>query len=115
MNQPRHWKSAAPSAAKRSPQHGKTLAAHRQQRTQAAHAVVNPSLPGARGDETDREEDEADDAEDDEAGHCPVWDLGRQQDPGDKDCDREEVEEPMGEHGAEEGGARPLPARDMSP
>ena len=97
----------------RPPQDGEPLARHDQERPQAPHPVVHAAAAGAGEEEADHQQDEADEPEDDQARHGPVRDLRRQQHPGDEERDREEVEQAMGEDGAEQGRARAPAVRQM--
>ena len=58
--------------------------------------------------------DDADEPEDDEARHGPVRDLRGEQHPDDEDRDREEVEQAVGEDGAEQRRARPAAVRQVA-
>ena len=71
---------------------------------------VRPCAPRA----ADREEREPDEAEDDEARDRPVRDLRRQQDVGDEQRDREEVEQAVREDGPEERRARAPAVRQVA-
>ena len=60
------------------------------------------------------EEEDPDRRHDHEARHRPARDLGGQQDVADEEQRREEVEEAVGEDGADERTGRALPALDVA-
>ena len=113
ISQPTSWHIAAPSAGTGRRRTASPWRAMISERAQAPHPVVHAAAAGAGEEEADHQEDEADEPEDDQARHGPVRDLRRQQDPGDEDRDREEVEQAVREDGAEQGRARSPAVREV--
>ena len=114
ISQPRHWNDAAPSAgigarstaspwraivttAPRLPMPSWTRPVPEPAETRPTVRRTNPTTPKMTRLVT-----------------AQCGNLRREQHPGDENRHREEIEEPVGEDGAEEGGARALPVGKMS-
>ena len=101
---------------RRRAEHREPLPGHREQPHHRTLAVGGRRPVGATGaDDRDGEERKADEPEDHEPGDGPVRHLCRRHDVGDEQGDREQVEQPVGEHRPEQRRARPGPAGQVSP